>query len=71
MTETEANSLKESHLWEAIIRELNYRIMGKLLKMKNCDAEDIRSIQSEIKVYEEIIALPEGVINREQTKGYK
>lgn len=68
MTEDQARNLRESPLWESLKVELDYRIMTKLMALKRCTAEQVSSIQAEIRVYEEIIALPEGVINRETTK---
>lgn len=69
MSEDEATSLKDSPAWLAVKRELDYRIMSKLMALKSCSPEDMKLLQREIKVYEEMIALPEGVINRESNKG--
>lgn len=64
MTETEADRVNESEIWQIILKELEYRTISCLLQMK--DKTDIAHLQAKIKVYEEMIALPEGVKQREQ-----
>lgn len=71
MSEDEARDIANSSFWLAVKRELDYRIMSKLMAMKSCTAEEVRFLQREIKVYEEMIGLPEAVMNRESNKGPK
>lgn len=64
MTESEATRLEDSDIWISVKKEIEYRIMSLLLSLKN--SPDVKSIQNKIKAFEEILALPEGVKEREQ-----
>ena len=65
MNVEEAKELKNSKYWESVTKELNKRINSCINKLKVCKSEEFKELQLRIKGYEEMIRLPQDVIDRD------
>lgn len=66
MTLEEAQEARHSLVWKNVCKELDYRkdILRELLL--RCNAEELDSIQTKIRLYEEVKKLPDDVVEREE-----
>ena len=53
-------------MWGEVIEELNKKIFHLTERLHNCTVEQLKDIQTEIKVYKSIMSLPDDVISREE-----
>ena len=65
MTEGQAKELRNSDLWKSVNIELDYRIQCRMNALKNCDSEELKTLQNIIASYEELKRLPDDVVERE------
>ena len=65
MTKEMAERIKHSPEWEALAKEIDYRIELLLNRMKTCQTSELPIWQAHIQMWERIRKLPQDVIDRE------
>jgi hypothetical protein len=65
MTPEQAKELKHTVLWEGFCQEIDRFIEFEMTKLRVCTTDELREIQARIRVYENVKAIPDVVIDRE------
>jgi len=65
MTHEEALELRDHPLWKAVHREVQKRIDSQVARLKSCAPAELTAVQDKVRVYEEMMSLPQDVIDRE------
>jgi hypothetical protein len=63
----DALEIKDSPLWSRVVKELQYRIDLAMAELRHCTAEQLPKLQIRIDLLEEVIRLPQDIIDREST----
>ena len=66
MSLEKARELKHSLLWGEVEKELKERIGAELGVLRKCPKEDLEKHQIRISIFEEVLRLPQDVIDREE-----
>jgi hypothetical protein len=66
MNVEQANELKSSLLWGAIVKELDRKVVFETTKLHTCTPEELPVIQATVQCYMALTRLPADVIEREQ-----
>lgn len=61
-----ARELKDSLMWGEVVEELNKKIFHLSERLHKCTVEELKDIQTEIKVYQSVKSLPDDIISREE-----
>ena len=64
----QAEDMKSSLIWSAIVNELELKIWYETQKLRSCQPEELKDIQSKIQAYESLKNLPDDIIDRLSTQ---
>lgn len=68
MTRDQAEEVKNSQAWKYLQAEITYRIDCTLQSLKTCKPEFLTETQKRIQGLEEILQIPDSVIDREENQ---
>jgi len=67
MTKGQAEEIKNSSAWKYLSEEIEYRIECALKELRSCAPERLMEVQKRIQGLDEILQIPDSVIDREES----
>jgi len=66
MTADQAKELKQLDCWKALCKEIDKIVVYESEKLLSCSAEELLKIQERVRAVQELVRLPQNIIDREE-----